>query len=238
MKAIILAAGLGSRLRPITNTIPKCLVPIANKPLLEYWLENLTNNGIKDILINTHYKAEQVENFVKKSKYSKYITLVKENTLLGTAGTLFQNSDFFAGKEGMLIHADNVCEENLENFLNCFKTRPKKSLITVLTFRTKTPQSCGIVEIDNDGLITSYVEKPSVAKSNLANGAVFVFSQKFIKEILNYKNLGNDFCKDILPKFVLKMNYFETKKFFLDIGTSENYKKANFYFNRKKFTGE
>ena len=69
MKAILLAAGFGTRLRPLTNNIPKCLVPIKGKPLLEIWLDKLSDVGVKDFLINTHYLYDKVESFIKKSKY-------------------------------------------------------------------------------------------------------------------------------------------------------------------------
>ena len=94
MKAILLAAGLGTRLRPITDTTPKCLVPIGSKPLLQIWLERLSEAGIGPFLINTHYLADQVKTFVEESAFRKKITLVHENHLLGTAGTLIENLDF------------------------------------------------------------------------------------------------------------------------------------------------
>ena len=77
MKAILLAAGLGTRLKPLTNTIPKCLVPISGRPLLSYWLEKLANLGINEILINVHYLAEQVENYISQSPYRDKITIVR-----------------------------------------------------------------------------------------------------------------------------------------------------------------
>ena len=84
MKALLLAAGLGTRLKPITNYTQKCLVPINGKPLIEYWLENLSNVGVQHFLINTHYFKEQMEQFVLKSKFRDKITLVYEEELLNT----------------------------------------------------------------------------------------------------------------------------------------------------------
>jgi mannose-1-phosphate guanylyltransferase len=107
MRAILLAAGLGTRLRPLTGQIPMCLVPIKGKPLLERWLESLTKAGVGPFLINTHYLAAQVEEFIESSSYKDQVTLVHEHMLRGTAGTLIANLDFFQGEDGFLIHADN-----------------------------------------------------------------------------------------------------------------------------------
>ena len=88
MKALLLSAGIGSRLRPLTLKTPKCLVPINNKPLLQYWLEQLEKIGVKEFIINTHYLHDQVQDFIKKSKFSERITVIYEDELLGTGGTL------------------------------------------------------------------------------------------------------------------------------------------------------
>ena len=96
MKALILAAGYGKRLRPLTNNVPKCLVKIGKKSLLQIWLEKLEKQGIKEFLINTHYKSEKVERFIKKSKFAKKVKLVYEKKILGTGGTLYKNLDFFS----------------------------------------------------------------------------------------------------------------------------------------------
>ena len=92
-KALLLAGGMGTRLKPLTDSIPKCLVPIGGKPLLAYWLESLSKAGVERILINTHYLSEQVIAFCKQSQYSQLLDLVHESALLGTAGTIRANRD-------------------------------------------------------------------------------------------------------------------------------------------------
>jgi len=234
VKAILLAAGFGTRLRPITNKTPKCLVPIAGKPLLEYWLENLKNIGVTKILINTHYLSKMVETFIQKSNYTELVKIVHEKQLLGTAGTLLSNLDFFENKDGILIHADNIWDENIENLMNCYKKRPDSSVLTMLSFRTLSPQSCGIIKVNKKGTIISYEEKPLNSNSNLANGAVFIISPEFQNEIRLMKVSGDDFCKDIIPKFKGKMNAYETKNFFIDVGSIKTYLEANSFFKSKK----
>ena len=117
-RTLLLAAGLGTRLRPITLNTPKCLVPIQGEPLLGRWLRQLDLNGCDSVLINTHYLAEEVEAFLKSWQSSTMsVETVYEPVLLGTAGTLLANQEFFRSGTGLLIHADNVMAASLKDFL-------------------------------------------------------------------------------------------------------------------------
>jgi mannose-1-phosphate guanylyltransferase len=174
VKALLLAAGEGTRLRPVTNTISKCLVPINGKPLLEYWLENLSKAGVDEFLINTSYLKEQVEEFVKTSKYADKITLVYEPKLLNTAGTLLANKEFFKNEAFMLVHADNLSFCDFKAFIDAHNTHPNGCDITMMTFKTDNPSACGIVELDSDGVVQKFHEKVKKPPSNLANGAVYI----------------------------------------------------------------
>ena len=115
-KALLLAAGFGTRLRPLTNTIPKCLVPINGKPLLEIWLNNLSKAGTSSFLVNTHYLSNQVKSFIENSEFVNQVQVVYEKDLLGTAGTLLANLYFFKDEDGLLIHADNYCMPDISAF--------------------------------------------------------------------------------------------------------------------------
>lgn len=226
MKAILLAAGFGTRLRPLTNTIPKCLVPINGRPLLDIWLDNLTKSGIEQFLVNTHYLPEKVEKYINQSKFKGKVKIVNETVLLGTAGTLIFNTDFFQEEDGLLIHADNYCTEDFGKFIEAHKNRPKGSLITMLTFRTDNPSSCGIVELDNKGIAVKFHEKVKNPPGNLANGAVYILSKECIKIINTNFKYATDFSIDILGNFIGQIYTFETKETFLDIGTLEAYEKV------------
>ena len=226
MKAILLAGGYGTRLKPITNHVPKCLVPVAGKPLLSYWLENLKMAGINSFLINTHYLKDQVEAFVQNSEFKKSVRLVYESELLGTAGTLIENLHYFEGEDGLLIHADNFCTENFSEFIKAHNSRPDGCIVTMLIFRTKDSRSCGIVELDERKVVTGFYEKVENPPGDLANGAIYLLSPEFYK-ILKECYLGaSDFSKDIVPKLMGKIFTYETKGFFADIGTVENYQRV------------
>ena len=111
-RALLLAAGFGTRLRPITLHTPKCLVPIGGEPLLGRWLRKLERAGCESVLINTHYLAKEVEAFLQGRQSSAMsIRTAHEPELLGTAGTLLANQGFFKDATGLLIHADNAMEE-------------------------------------------------------------------------------------------------------------------------------
>lgn len=227
MRAILLAAGFGTRLMPLTEKMPKCLVPIKGRPLLDIWLENLIKNNVKPCLINTHYLAEKVEYFIESSAYVDNVRLSHEEIILGTAATLAKNLDFFDGDDGMLIHADNYSKFSIENFVEAHYKRPKSCLITALAFRTENPSACGIYSVDNDNVVVDFQEKKSKYIGNLANAAVYILSKEF-QEIFkrDYSN-AVDFSNDVLPNFIKKIYVYETKELFIDIGTKSNYIKAN-----------
>ena len=117
MKALLLAAGFGTRLRPITDRIPKCLVEIRGKPLLEYWLDLLLLNGMEKVLINTHYLAEAVNAFIQSYPLRDKVRLLHEEGLLGTGGTVLKSRGFFADGPFLLAHADNLTRFNLKAFI-------------------------------------------------------------------------------------------------------------------------
>lgn len=227
MRAILLAAGFGKRLRPLTNSVPKCLVPIKGRPLLEIWLDRLTTAGFGPFLINTHYLADSVADFVAACAYGSAITLVHENQLLGTAGTLSKNITFFEGGGGLLIHADNYCLADLDAFRNAHQHRPVGCEITMLTFRAKTPSTCGIVELDDRNVVRGFHEKVAHPPGNLANGAIYALSAAAIAEIRDCHFAETDFSTGILPRFVGRIYSHETKEIFIDVGTPESYAFAN-----------
>ena len=156
MRALVLAAGLGTRLRPLTDHLPKCLVPIHGKPLLSYWLDRLLSGDIERVLINTHYLPDAVTRFVAQSAWRDRITLVHEDVLLGTGGTLLQNSDFFSSDPFIVAHADNLTQFDLAAFMNRHARRPAGVEMTMMTFETDAPQTCGIVEEDERGIVVGF----------------------------------------------------------------------------------
>ena len=222
MRAVLLAAGLGTRLRPLTDRIPKCLVPIQGKPLLDIWCESLLSSGVEKILINLHYMREVVEEHIQSSSYKKQVQTVFEPVLLGTAGTLVANKEFFKGDDGILVHADNYSEVDVYELIKMHTQRPPSCLMTMLAFRTTTPQTCGILEVDNENILQQMFEKSAEDHGNLANGAMYVLSPELVSSLKNEA----DFSNQVIPRFIQRIFVVETNKIYIDIGTPETYRLA------------
>ncbi len=227
MKALLLAAGFGTRLRPLTNTVPKCLVPIKGKPLLAIWFDRLSDAGIGPFVVNTHYLAEAVEQFVCESPWNSNVRLIHEDHLMGTAGTLIANLDLFGGEDGMLVHADNYCLADFREFLASHQKRPSHCLMTMMTFKTDTPSTCGIVELDQDGVVIGFHEKVLNPPGNIANSAVYILSAEMLQILAASMTNVTDFSTEVIRHFIGRIYTYHTDAIFMDIGTPESYTKAN-----------
>ena len=211
IRALLLAAGLGTRLGLLTKHCPKCLIPIFGKPLLEYWLSALQQTGITSILVNIHHHQELVERFLARPCFSGWVRGIVEEKLLGTAGTLRENAKLFSNCTTFLAHADNWCHCDLTEFLDFHQNRrPENTLITMMTFRTESPESCGIVNIDNRGIVREFYEKVPEPSGNLANGAVYLLEPDVIVW-LNQRREITDFSTQVLPEFVGQIATWENK---------------------------
>lgn len=232
MKAFLLAAGLGSRLRPITDTIPKCLVPIQGKPLMQWWLELFAEHSITDVLINTHYLAEPVRTFIEEwnsAGNAPHVTEFHEETLLGSGGTVAANREFVGDDENFMIcYADIITNVNLTSFQQFHEKHD--GILSMALFYTNLPKQCGIAAVDDNLRIIEFEEKPVEPKSNLANAGLYI-AHKEIFEHLPQNGRLLDFGKDVLPRLVGNMYGWQTEGYILDIGTMENYNKANREWN-------
>lgn len=233
-EALLLAAGEGRRLQPLTLVTPKCLVPVINRPLLEYWLELLKRGpSPKRVWINTSYLADQVEAFLQNRSRPTppfEITTVHEPELLGTAGTLIQLLPRLeANADLLLAHADNLSWFDLSRFLEAHQGRPEQTEITMMTFKTDCPESCGIVELDAQGVAQAFHEKVSNPPSDLANGAVYLISPKGLSQI---QSLGcsSDFSTEVIPAFLGRIYCWKNKTYHRDIGTPNSYECAQAEF--------
>ena len=227
-KALLLCAGLGTRLRPLTDSVPKCLVPIRGKPLLQYWFENLIDqSGFDEILLNTHYLPEQVERFVGSSSYRDRVKLVYEPQLLGTGGTLKANQDFFKDCSDFLVaHGDNYTSFSAQDFFKAHQVRPQGCLMTMLLFDTDTPESCGIVQKDSMGRVEKFFEKVKNPPSTLANGAVYMMNREMFPLLTAIPDDFVDLSTQIIPQLMGKIFTYDKVNFHLDIGTMSSWEKA------------
>ncbi len=234
MRALLLAAGLGTRLRPLTETVPKCLVPINDQPLLAVWLDLLLGSGkIERVLINTSWLSDQVREFIAKSRWHESVDLVHEDELLGTGGTILANSNWLGTGDFFVAHADNLTSFDLGDFMFTHNRRPNGTNVTMMTFQTETPESCGIVEVDDKSCVQAFHEKVRNPPGNLANGAVYIFDQEVLKFMQSLHKSNFDLSLDVLPMFLGKILSYQNKIYHRDIGTLVSLEKANIDFKDK-----
>ena len=225
-KALLLAAGLGTRLRPLTDRVPKCLIPIAGRPLLDYWLMALADAGVRQVMINTHHLRSQVRDHIARvnARGGQQIAEAFEPRLLGSAGTVRCNRAFADdADELLLVYADNLSDVDLRAMLAYHRSHGDP--VTMLLFRPSDPRACGIVELDGEGRIIDFTEKPEHPRSNLANAGVYVVSAAAFREMADAD--GMDLGRDVLGRFVGRMRGWVDDGYHIDIGTPEALARAS-----------
>lgn len=224
-KALLLAGGLGTRLRPITETTPKCLVPVAGRPMLDYWFDALEAAGIRDVLLNNHHLPDQVRAHIEKTNATRDLTVVEafEPDLLGSAGTVHANRAWAEdADEVIVIYADNLSDVDLAAMLAFHRAHDDP--MTMMLFRTAYPSQCGIATLDGDRIV-EFVEKPEHPASDLANAGLYVLDAAAFREIADMNVF--DFGFDVIPAFVGRMRGFEHTGYHRDIGNKEALEQAN-----------
>ncbi|MBI1175200.1 MAG: NTP transferase domain-containing protein [Sideroxydans sp.] len=227
MRALLLAAGLGTRLRPLTDHLPKCMVPIHGRPLLDYWLETLVQGGVDQILINTHYLAPLVVEFLSKSSWTRHVQFVHEDRLLGTGGTILKNRAFFENKAFIVAHADNLTLFDVPDFVKCHASRPRGTELTMMVFETPDPRSCGIVELNAQGIVQAFHEKVPSPPGNLANAAVYILEPSVVDFMAALGKEEIDFSTEVIPFMMGRISTFPNLSYHRDIGTVASWAEAN-----------
>jgi glucose-1-phosphate thymidylyltransferase len=187
MKALILAAGKGTRLRPLTNTVPKHLLPVGNKPILFHVLDYIKEAGIKDIGIvvspDSRPYIEQATN--TGSKWGGKITFIVQPEPLGLAHAVKVAQDFLGDSPFLMLLGDNLIQEGVKGFLDDFHA--SKSDASILLKEVLDPKAFGVAELDSSGRVVHLVEKPKKPRSNLAVIGFYLFSAEIHKAIAKTK---------------------------------------------------
>lgn len=219
-RALLLAGGYGTRLRPLTLTTPKCLVPVAGKPLLSYWLDALEHAGIGTAMVNTHHLREAVQAYIETENARRSVDLIEfhEPELLGSAGTVHANRAYADGADAIVvIYADNLSAVDLSALIAFHEGHDDP--FTMALFRTAYPSQCGIATLDDDARITRFVEKPDAPESDLANAGLYVLDADAWREVADMDVF--DFGFDVLPHFVGRMRGYAIDGYHRDIGNPE-----------------
>jgi mannose-1-phosphate guanylyltransferase len=223
MKAFLLAAGVGSRLRPITDTTPKCMVTVGDRPMLDIWFDALDQAGVDEVLVNLHHLPDVVSEHVATRTTPPRVRTVFEPYLLGSAGTLHANRDWVAGEEMFLAcNADNLTDFDLRSLIEAHQAHDAIATLTV--FRSENPSAGGVVELDSNGRVTGFTEKPPEPLSDLTNAGMYAFRPGVLDDIDGTPPL--DIGYDLLPRLVGRARAVLVQGFFLDIGTVDAYRRA------------
>ena len=227
MKALLLAAGFGTRLRPITDAIPKCLVEVNSQTMLAHWVNKLDIPEIHQIIVNTHYMSNLVLTEIKRMPQSYKILPIIEKQLLGTAGTLLANTTE-KDESLLVIHCDNYSSIDISSLVNFHKIN--QNLVTIGVFRASDSSSTGMVGLSSTGLVEEFLEKPSSSTLTWGNAAVYLFSRQALIEIKSRHNNARDIAAEILPTFIGRMHAFPIYGYHIDIGTPNRLNKARELF--------
>ncbi len=230
MRAVVMAGGEGSRLRPLTSRRPKPLAPIANRPVMHHIIELLRSHGITDIVATLHYLADEIETyFGDGSAMGVKMHYVVEDTPLGTAGAVKMAESFLRSGTFIIISGDAMTDLDVTSVIEAH--RKAKNDATIALWRVSNPLEFGVVITDDDGQITRFMEKPSWGEvfSDTINTGIYVLEP----EILDYMEAGKnyDFSKDIFPLMLRdgkRLGGHVISDYWADVGNLQQYQQANY----------
>jgi len=229
MKAIILAGGLGTRLHPYTKTLPKPMLPLGGKPILEHEIEWIRKNGIKEIILCVSYLRKKIEDyFGNGEKFGVKIEYAISSKPLATAGQLKTAEKFIDGTF-VCLYGDSIYNFSLRNMIK--QHEKSKSNITMSLYDYKFNLKYGVIETKNSGQVTSWNEKPEV--STKINIGCYVMEPEVLQLIPKNKLYGMD---SVIRKVLVKkkkVGSVISKKGFIDIGDKETYEKTNEEYSKK-----
>ena len=223
MKAVILAGGLGTRLQPYTNSLPKPMLPLGEKPILEHLIEWIKKNGVKEIVLCVSYLRKKIEDyFGDGKKFGVKIEYAISKKPLATAGQLKTAEKFIDGTF-VCLYGDSIYNFSLKNMISHHKR--KKSTVTMSLYEYKFNMKYGVIDTTNTGRVTAWNEKPELsAKINMG---CYVMEPEVFQLIPKNKQYGMD---NVIQKALSKKKKISSvvsKKGFIDIGDKETYEKTN-----------
>lgn len=228
MKALILAGGFGTRLRPLSCTRPKLLFPIAGKPVIDWILEGLSRGGVETAILAVNYMAESFVRYLGPTKFNIGILYSREARPMGTGGPikmaegLLKDSDMF-----LVLNGDVLSDLDYKRLIQFHLERG--GLATIALYRVEDPTRYGSVEVDEEGRILRFVEKPEPGKapSNLVNAGIYIFDRRVLEYIPQGRRVSTE--REVFPRLAEDgaLYGYEMKGLWVDIGIPEDYLAAN-----------
>lgn len=232
MKAVIMAGGKGTRLKPLTNDIPKPMVKIIDRPVMEHILELLRVHNITDIAVTLgHMSQSIIDYFGNGESFGVNITYFIEETPLGTAGSVKATQNFVSD-DFLVISGDAFTNINLTGAIRYHFA--KDSIFTLIAQPHQSPEGLGVLEIDYENKVIDFVEKPKIVKPSLINTGIYIINKRVLGLI---PDGFYDFGKQLLPRLVGKLYAYITYDYWSDIGTLSSYYYTN-YLLATKMTSE
>jgi D-glycero-alpha-D-manno-heptose 1-phosphate guanylyltransferase len=222
-EAIVLAGGLGTRLRGVLPGIPKCMAPIHGKPFLEYLFEYLINQGISKVILSVGYRKDQIINYFDDRYCPLKIEYAIENQQLGTGGAVKLALDYCSQDNVFVLNGDTYFSPDLQSIEKLhFQSEAD---VTIAVKHVPNTGRYGLVQTDNDGRIIDFWKRDPLSGSGLINGGIYLIKKQVFNGTPEGKfSLESDVFKDSCLR--LKMKAFRTDADFLDIGIPEDYVKA------------
>ncbi|MDP4110474.1 MAG: nucleotidyltransferase family protein, partial [Bacillota bacterium] len=225
MKAVIMAGGNGIRLRPLTCTLPKPMVKLCGRPVMEHILLLLKKHGFNSVMATLGYMPQEIENYFEGGeKLGISFDCVTEREPRGTAGSVKLCESFIGGEDFLVISGDAVCDFDLEAAAKFH--RKNGADVTILTCRNTHPTRYGLVLCDKNGDVEGFLEKPSWNQvfGDQVNTGIYFIKPSVLAEIP--ENAAFDFAKDLFPKLLKKgsrLTVCEAKGYWCDIGDTDAY---------------
>lgn len=229
MKAVIIAGGMGTRLRPLTYNTPKPIVPVANRPFIIHQIEHLVKHGVDEIVINLHYLSSEIKKILNDGKqWGIKIHYSIEESPLGTAGAVKNAEEFFDAGPMVIFNGDILTDVNISKLVNFH--REKGSVVTLTLSEVEDPTPFGLVQFDKEHRITQFIEKPSwnMVKGRTINAGIYVVDPSIFKKVP--KGRPFSFERELFPALLSTKQPlfgFVSPAFWMDIGNPHMYMLAH-----------
>lgn len=223
MKALILAGGLGTRLRGVVTDLPKPMAPVAGRPFLEYLLLQLARHGLTEVVLSTGHLAEKVsEHFGSGEQLGLHLSYSRERSPRGTGGAIKLATPLIGGQAVLVMNGDSVVDADLTEVAEGHRER--NALATMVLTRVEDTSRYGAVEIGDGGEIERFVEKREGAGAGLINSGVYLLSPQVLQEIPDAERPVS-LEREVFPSLVGRGFYgHSVDGFFKDIGVPEDYR--------------
>ncbi|MBN2057956.1 MAG: NDP-sugar synthase [Candidatus Saganbacteria bacterium] len=229
MKAVIIAGGMGTRLRPLTYNTPKPIVPLANRPFIVHQIEHLVKHGVDEVIINLHYLSQEIKKLLNDGKHwGIKIRYSIEESPLGTAGAVKNAEEFFGRDPLVVFNGDILTDVNISKLVNFH--REKGAIITLTLTEVEDPTPFGLVQIDQDRRITQFIEKPSwnMVRGRTINAGIYVVDPIIFQKVPQGRPFS--FERELFPSLLAAkqpLYGFVSPAYWMDIGNPRMYMMAH-----------